>query len=461
MTSLCLAKLRTAGALAFLVTLAGACGVPDYNVSNIPDSGGVLPPVTTGGSSATSSGGSSSKAGGGGGNSSLGTGGQPAQDASKCNSDLDCTTFSATKVCDTSNLPGRCVECLPKGTLCGTGLYCGDGNQCHVGCAKDSDCGTTSGDASPGAPLICNTTTHQCSGCETDADCKSGAECDATTGTCVPGCGGDKNCPTNWLCCGGLCANPKMDAKNCGKCESKCPDTNANPQCLNGACGIASCKVGYKDCNNTWTDGCEVDLLSNKANCGDCNIACGTQICISGKCGDSTCANTDYMNCSGNPTGFCDINIKRNPLNCGGCGNKCSEANGTASCDAGNCIISCTSGYDDCDSSVVNGCETDLNANANHCGNCTNACKNDHGVTRCSGGKCAPSCLTGYGDCDGDLTNGCEANESSDPIHCGSCQACSLDYATASCTNGSCTIATCQPNRADCNNKASDGCETL
>src|SRR5664279_2515256 len=32
--------------------------------------------------------------------------------------------------------------------------------------------------------------------------------------------------------------------------------------------------------------------------------------------------------------------------------------------------------------------------------------------------------------------------------------------ATASCTNGSCTIATCQPNMADCNNKASDGCET-
>src|SRR5512146_2971416 len=93
-------RLPAAGALALLLALSGACGVPDYSVPAVPDAGGIQPD-STGGGSATGTGGtaggtSSSDTGGtsGGGNSSLGTGGQPPQDALNCTTDANCSSFA-------------------------------------------------------------------------------------------------------------------------------------------------------------------------------------------------------------------------------------------------------------------------------------------------------------------------------------------------------------------------------
>ncbi len=467
MTSLCLPKLRVAGALAFIVTtIFVACGVPDYNVPTTPDAGGIPPAgtggksgtsVSTGGSTSSSAGGSTSN-GTGGGNA---TGGQAPQLENNCTSDANCSGFSATKKCNTATK--QCVECLDDSS-CGTGLYCDTTDlKCHVGCSSSTACGTTTGDASPGTPLTCNLTTHQCTGCESDLDCKLGTECDPVSGSCVPGCGSDKNCSANWSCCGGLCANLQSDANHCALCATSCAQTQAVVQCDNGTCKISKCNDGYLDCDKQWSTGCEVDKLSDNNNCGVCGTICPTasqQACINGVCGSASCATPGFKNCNNDPTGACLTNTNADAANCGGCGNVCSKNNDTPSCDAGKCVISCTSGFADCNANVVDGCEVDLNATAAHCGSCTQACANDHGGASCSAGKCVPSCLSGYDNCDGDPTNGCEANLTNDPTHCGSCAACSLPNATAACTNSSCTIATCQPNTADCNGIASDGCET-
>ncbi len=49
-------------------------------------------------------------------------------------------------------------------------------------------------------------------------------------------------------------------------------------------------------------------------------------------------------------------------------------------------------------------------------------CRAPLGTVRnaCSAGVCEPTCAEGFGDCDGDPSNGCEA-QLDDDAHCGSC----------------------------------------
>jgi hypothetical protein len=456
MSLLCLRTLRRGAARACVAAaLLAACGVPDYNIQEKPDAG--RPPLGTGG---VSSGGTTAIATGG---SSMATGGR-APDALNCRSDGDCTTFSATKVCDTST--NRCVECLPSVTECGDGLYCSSDKVCLVGCASDSDCGKVSNcDASECDALKCDTTTHECKGCLADADCGAGTVCEAVTGTCVAGCGNNADCPKGWTCCSQVCVNLQSNAENCASCASTCDKKGANAQCLNGTCRIDTCKDGYLDCNDKYIDGCEVDKLSNKDNCGACGTACTyPQICKNGKCDNPSC-DSGYADCDNDmQSNACETNTDRDILNCGACTIKCSTINGVPTCSGGQCSMTCNSGFGDCDKRPETGCETNLSNTTSDCGACSAACTNDHGMTACvpagSGGKCSPTCGTGFGDCDGNPSNGCETAESNDLSNCGACgKACNLANATAACTNGACTIAACTSGFADCDNNAANGCE--
>jgi hypothetical protein len=66
----------------------------------------------------------------------------------------------------------------------------------------------------------------------------------------------------------------------------------------------------------------------------------------------------------------------------------------------------CRVGLADCDANAANGCEVALDASAENCGACGNAC--GAGST-CVAGACrASGCEAGYSNCDGDLSNGCE-----------------------------------------------------
>jgi hypothetical protein len=56
-------------------------------------------------------------------------------------------------------------------------------------------------------------------------------------------------------------------------------------------------------------------------------------------------------------------------------------------CEDGNCV--CTGGFDDCDGSPENGCETDLASSEDHCGACGHGCLGGG----CSGGRCLPITL--------------------------------------------------------------------
>jgi hypothetical protein len=69
-------------------------------------------------------------------------------------------------------------------------------------------------------------------------------------------------------------------------------------------------------------------------------------------------------------------------------------------------------------------------------------------------------CRAGFADCDHDASNGCETALADDPEHCGTCDVVcgTAGVAARSCEQGSCKV-TCDPNHADCNKSAKDGCE--
>jgi hypothetical protein len=85
--------------------------------------------------------------------------------------------------------------------------------------------------------------------------------------------------------------------------------------------------------------------------------------------------------------------------------------------------IACPAGVGDCNGDPADGCETALDTPSN-CGACGLACALPHASASCDGGACTlGACDPGYGDCDGNPQNGCEASLALVPnsANCGAC----------------------------------------
>ncbi|MBN1774037.1 MAG: hypothetical protein JXB32_22450 [Deltaproteobacteria bacterium] len=97
-------------------------------------------------------------------------------------------------------------------------------------------------------------------------------------------------CPIGFTWCGDACVDTSSDPLHCGGCGHVCdapPHTTAF--CSAGACGVV-CEVGWADCNADAADGCEADLASSVAHCGECGHACDAPPnadprCMAGVCG--------------------------------------------------------------------------------------------------------------------------------------------------------------------------------
>ncbi|MCU0654868.1 MAG: hypothetical protein MUF64_06140 [Polyangiaceae bacterium] len=258
---------------------------------------------------------------------------------------------------------------------------------------------------------------------------------------CVPDAqngGNDVSCGPGTVLFGVTCIlGDKPDPKtplSCGA-ETQPVDDLCKPTGNGGAitCGQGT-KLEGKLCVPVSTD-------ADPLNCGKVGNVCpggnGTPTCIAGVCGIK--CNEGFGNCDGNLANGCETSTAGNDAsNCGGCGTVCpGGANSSATCTGGVCGIACQPGFGNCDGQASNGCEVNLINNANSCGVCGNFCTDGFlgEKGQCIAGICQLECPSGKADCDGKSENGCEINILNDKSNCGIC---GNDCGAAGCDNGRC-----------------------
>jgi hypothetical protein len=122
-------------------------------------------------------------------------------------------------------------------------------------------------------------------------------------------------------------------------------------------------------------------------------------------------------------------------------------------------VESCDDADNDCDAKID---ETfDLATDPKNCGSCGTLCQPDNAFGKCLGGGCqVDDCVTGYADCNGKPTDGCEVDTADDEGNCGGCnKACNLPNAQTVCLDGTCTIGLCNAHWADADGLLDNGCE--
>lgn len=269
---------------------------------------------------------------------------------------------------------------------------------------------------------------QHCGACQ-DAACEPGLKCQQ--GACVV------DCAETETECSGACVTLESDLEHCGACEQACSSEGLDAQaCELGEC-TGSCAPGRADCNDKLReDGCEIDTLADPEHCGGCGEACSlenvrTSLCSRGQC-QPRC-DAGYANCVLDANDGCETKVTADAQNCGFCGFICVKSGHMldgATCEAGVCKGSCQDGYKDCNTDPSDACEVYLGSREN-CGECGLDCVADlhfsQDTVTCSrpdpsaSFRCGGTCQPKFGNCDGDLGNGCEADLRSDAKHCGAC----------------------------------------
>jgi len=271
-----------------------------------------------------------------------------------------------------------------------------------------------------------------------------------------------KDCPSWQQMCDGVCVSLVDPVYGCGDPScAPCPSTHSSMGCQGRKCIVAQCDPGYANCNAQANDGCEVDL-SKPATCGACNAACGvaTPQCSAAGLGfqctngctpgaplncNNACVdpNTSTNHCAGcniacpvvtNSTtmcllGACGFTCKPAFHPCAGkcpaktdttaCGPACTvcpvPAGGAATCTNEVCGITCAPPSHVCGGKCVTNDPTACGAGCTACTVPANA------TATCAAETCGLACTAGYGNCDANAANGCEATFATDTLNCGMC----------------------------------------
>ncbi len=314
-----------------------------------------------------------------------------------------------------------CANLQDDATHCGAcGNACPAGQSCIAG-----RCGCPMGqELCSGACVDPRTSTMNCGACGNA--CPMGQMCVA--GACRV------DCPLPRTICGAgaamECVDAANDARHCGSCNNACPTpANAASACVMGSCGLGACSAGFANCDSNAANGCEVDTRSDARSCGTCGTVCpalpnAMGACAMGMCGLGAC-NPGFADCDGNAANGCEVDTRRDTGNCGRCGAACAPiANGTNVCNAGVCgIAGCNAGFANCDGNAATGCEIDTRTNMANCGGCGSVCGAlANGTSVCAASQCrVASCNAGFADCNGAPNDGCETNVNTSASHCGRC----------------------------------------
>ena len=281
-----------------------------------------------------------------------------------CRGDRDCS--ARNQVCDVAR--AVCVDCVRDVDCVAPNTFC-LANRCapRIACTSSRMC--------PGQ--VCDATRMLCVDCVANNDCGPDQVC--REGACVAG---PSRCRSNTDCPGRVC---DTGSGQCVECVAP-SDCGAGRTCRANACVALTCTPNAVDCvNGTTLRRCSADGMSQTTmTCPPASNADG--VCSAGAC--RIACRAGFADCDGNPANGCEADLTNSASHCGACNNRCAPL-GDASvgaCSLGRCATACPAGRGDCDGNLANGCETDLNSSASHCGACGNACG---AGTSCGAGACA------------------------------------------------------------------------
>lgn len=335
-----------------------------------------------------------------------------------------------TEYCPSSVCPAPFTTCPGSQFLCDVNLSNDPANcgSCGFTCPEDGVLGGKFQCAGGKCVLKCTTTPSLTADCDgiLDNGCEvalgSNDNCQACGDKCTDP---DKPCITNTTkktsrcgCDPGLtycstsfperCIDTKYSDKNCGGCNRVCPNDaeagppppNAHYGCVESECGHLKCDAGYLDCDGDLllpsSNGCEA-AVDDASSCGGCGNVCDP----SQSCGH---VNDEYRclcgpgekDCGAGSNPYC-VAIDSDPFNCGGCGIWCGAyylvdgiklSHYVPSCVLGSCSFGCAPGWGDCNGQLEDGCEVNLGSDPKNCGGCGITCDAVHDQA-CIAGRCA------------------------------------------------------------------------
>ncbi|MFT3770593.1 MAG: DNRLRE domain-containing protein [Minicystis sp.] len=201
------------------------------------------------------------------------------------------------------------------------------------------------------------------------------------------------------------------------------------------------CAPGTFDCDGNGANGCEPLPCGNGSYCLT-GAECASAVCTSGHCAAATCSDGVKNNgesapdCGGPNCPKCGVGIGcvtgsdcTSGVCAGGacqaptCSDGVQNGNETGVDCGGSCVVAevCNGIDDDCNGIVDDGAAASCPAGA-------------HSTPTCVNGACGLACAPGYGNCDNNPQNGCEA-----PLDTSAnCGGCGVSCGAAACISGSC-----------------------
>jgi len=82
------------------------------------------------------------------------------------------------------------------------------------------------------------------------------------------------DCTAPAVACGQVCADLQSDPNNCGACGVSCVIPEAGAACNAGQCALASCEIGFADCDSDVGNGCEHPIDCTEADA--CTTSCNS-----------------------------------------------------------------------------------------------------------------------------------------------------------------------------------------
>lgn len=204
---------------------------------------------------------------------------------------------------------------------------------------------------------------------------------------------------------------PCADNPGCGADVNACIGLDDGDFCANGCARHGFCPPGSTCTSIDDAGEDKVVCVPDGGVCTDCLDRDGDRHGIGRSCLGEDCDDRDpatfagaHELCDGRDND-CDLEVDEtfdfasDPAHCGGCGVVCRADDAATSCDSGECVISrCEDGFGDCNGDPTDGCETDLNVST-LCG----ACADLPGTP----GQACGACGRGTWSCQSDGTLAC------------------------------------------------------